>query len=111
MTGFTLPEANAITKNGHTAQECPARLDVTRFGDDAPRWCHGDCDPEDALPLIGPLLCAPCYAEHRQGLRETPNPATAIVGGNSACPEHIVVQAAPILPGRTPGGLILGNGS
>ena len=58
-----------------------------------------------------PILCAQCLAEQHDGTREEPNPARTIAGGNAACLDHILFAPRPIAPGRTPGGIILGNGS
>lgn len=56
-----------------------------------------------------PLLCVPCYAETIDGTRTNANPATLIVGGTSTCTDHLTIQQAPVIPGRTASGLILGN--
>lgn len=65
------------------------------------------------LPLLEPILCVGCYVEHHAGQRapEDINHAILNVGGNSTCREHVQIGPAPQLPGRTPGGIILGNGS
>lgn len=57
------------------------------------------------------LLCLGCLIEQHQGARTHPNPAVTIVNGQSTCREHLQFADGPILPGRTPSGIILGNGS
>ena len=69
-----------------------------------PRNGHTD------LPLIGPLLCLGCIIERHQGTRTEPNPAVTIVGGQATCLDHLQIADGPALPGRTPGGIILGGG-
>lgn len=57
-----------------------------------------------------PLLCVPCCAEVHGGQRDAANPAALVVGGDSTCLGHVQFGTGPQIPGRTPGGLILGGG-
>lgn len=47
----SVDEDNAVTRNGHSADVCPARVDVTLVADPYPRYAHGRCDPKpDGTP-------------------------------------------------------------
>jgi hypothetical protein len=37
---------NGAMLNGHAAQLCPVRVDVTTFLDTFPRYAHGACSPK-----------------------------------------------------------------
>lgn len=57
-----------------------------------------------------PLQCVNCYLEVHAGIRDTANPAILVVGGNSTCAEHVVIQQGPSpqqFPDRTSGGIII----
>lgn len=53
------------------------------------------------------LICVGCRAEVHLGQRETPNPAAAVVNGTSTCLEHWQIVDGPVLPDRSPGGILL----
>lgn len=62
-----------------------------------------------------PLLCVGCISdrhEAKQAGQPLPglNPVQVIVDGDGSCLGHVSI-GAPAIPGRTPGGLILGNGA
>lgn len=40
--------ADAITAVGHPAAVCPSRVEITALRDDAARYVHGNCQPEEA---------------------------------------------------------------
>lgn len=57
------------------------------------------------------LVCLGCILDKRNGTRtDDPNPAVVVASGNGVCLEHLRIVDEPILPGRTPGGIIFGNG-
>lgn len=41
-------EENAVMANGHRADECPARVEVTGIADREPQYVHGNCEPARA---------------------------------------------------------------
>lgn len=68
-----------------------------------------------------PLLCVGCLSDRWQAEQQPQrgalptmlpplNPAFTIVEGNALCRAHLSF-GAPQIPGRTPGGLILGDGT
>lgn len=62
-----------------------------------------------------PLLCFGCYVDRHNAQRAgQPLPPQApvqlIVNGDGRCLNHVKLQDGPAIPGRTPGGIILGNG-
>lgn len=66
--------------------------------------------PNYATPTpTQPLQCVGCYLEAAAGQRQTTNPATLIVGGNSTCESHVQIGPAPAIPGRTASGIIIGE--
>jgi hypothetical protein len=42
-------EVDDAIHNGHTARECPTRVEVTRMRDSSPRYVHGNCAPEPGI--------------------------------------------------------------
>lgn len=70
-----------------------------------------DIEPSACDTATQQLTCLGCLIERHQGIRDTPNPAASIVGGQATCLEHLKLVDGPLIPGRTPGGIILGNGS
>lgn len=72
--------------------------DLTELLDDHDR-ITGD-DP-------APLLCVGCLVEKHTGQRDTTNPAAVIVNGTSSCLEHFKIVDGPVMPDRTPGGIVL----
>lgn len=42
--------ANQHVANGHRAENCPVRIDVTSMMDSSPRYAHGDCMPRISRP-------------------------------------------------------------
>lgn len=65
-----------------------------------------------------PLLCVGCLSDRWQAAESGPagaalpplHPALTILEGNALCGSHLSF-GAPAIPGRTPGGIILGNGA
>jgi hypothetical protein len=53
------------------------------------------------------IQCVGCWVEHHAGQRDTINPATLIVGGNSTCESHVQIGTGPALPDRTPSGIVI----
>lgn len=53
------------------------------------------------------LICVGCRIEQHLGQRDTPNPAVAVVNGMSSCLEHWQIVDGPVLPDRSPGGILL----
>lgn len=41
-------EYNAVVRNGHRADQCPAAVDITFMTDPYARYQHGRCDPPPA---------------------------------------------------------------
>ncbi|MFE2352223.1 hypothetical protein [Kitasatospora cineracea] len=41
----SVDEHNAVVRNGHRADQCPAAVDITFMVDPYPRYQHGRCDP------------------------------------------------------------------
>ena len=72
-----------------------------------PELVEGQLVESDPIPF---LYCLACLGEQYEGKRETPNEAVTIVTGQTSCREHLHFAPAPIVPGRTPGGIILNGG-
>lgn len=64
-----------------------------------------------AAELVGeptaPLYCLGCLLEVHAARRTEPNPAWTVVNGAAHCREHLKFQDGPVLPDRTPGGILL----
>lgn len=63
-----------------------------------------EAEPTD-IPAT--LLCVGCLIEQHTGQRDTTNPAAVIVNGTSSCLEHFKIVDGPVMPDRTPGGIVL----
>lgn len=72
----------------------------------------------EALPEVSKLECFGCVAARAQAEAQgTPadklpeiNPAVFVVQGTSMGRCHVQLTSGPVIPGRTPGGIILGGG-
>ena len=51
------PDSNQAIRNGHAAEKCPARIEVTRMRDRVPRYVHGACPV--LLPELPPFVPNP----------------------------------------------------
>lgn len=79
-------------------------------------WANQVARLRQALIERPPLLCLGCFVDrHNAGRAGRPIPpqglAQLIVNGNGQCLGHIAISDTPAMPGRTPGGIILGNGN
>lgn len=108
-----VPRRHGATWDGHTTEQKYQRIRdlIAETEKNHPEHTSRIIEGELITAGTAPQLCATCYGETQLGHREHANPAVITLGGQTFCGEHVQAQAGPALPGRTPGGIILGNGS
>lgn len=77
-------------------------------------WVNEVSRLRNTLAERPPLLCFGCYVDRHNATKAgRPLPPQGhvqlIVNGDGRCLNHVVLQDGPVVPGRTPGGLIVGG--